>query len=357
MKPLAETPVLSIVIPCRNEKAHIATLLDSLLQQDLDGVSWEAIVADGMSDDGTREVLASYCARYPEVRMIDNPARFVSPGLNAGIRAARGSIIMRMDAHTSYAPDYCRLCLETLESAGADNVGGPARTRAEGTLARAIAAAYHSPFSTGGARFHDEGFEGWVDTVTYGCWRKETLERLGLFDEALVRNQDDELNLRLLRSGGRIWQNPAIRSWYSPRPELRSLFRQYFQYGFWKVAVIRKHRIPGSWRHLVPITFILTNAALIGAAIVGSLTGAGRYAQIFASLWLVLASLYAGLLVVASLITARRAGWAAFSYLPVVFATFHVSYGLGFLSGLRWLLPGSPFSSAAVGGAFTELSR
>src|SRR3954469_3177906 len=206
---------VSIVVACRNEKDHIREFLDSVLAQNFHGLMWEAIIADGVSEDGTRAVLAEYCAHQPQFRVIDNPGRIVSSGLNAAIRAARGEIIIRMDAHTRYAPDYCVLCLETLESKGADNVGGPARTNATGIHARAVAAAYHSPFCTG-ARFHDVNYEGWVDTVTYGCWRKSTFDRIGLFDENLVRNQDDELNLRLIRAGGKIWQNPRIMSWYSP---------------------------------------------------------------------------------------------------------------------------------------------
>ena len=137
------------------------------------------------------------------IRVIDNPGRIVSTGLNAAIRTARGDIVVRLDAHTAYAPDYIRRCVDVLESTGADNVGGPARTRANGRLGQAISAAYHNPFGSGGARFHNEEFEGYVDTVIYGCWRKTTLEQLGLFDEALVRNQDDELNFRLVRLAAR----------------------------------------------------------------------------------------------------------------------------------------------------------
>ena len=253
---------VSIIVACRNEGKHIRAFMDSLLTQDMAGLSWEAIIADGMSDDGTHEVLQDYATRCPQLKVIANAARIVSTGLNAAIGAAFGEIIIRMDAHTSYASDYCRQCVETLERTGADNVGGPARTNAVGVRARAVAAAFHSRFSTGGARFHDVSYEGWVDTVPYGCWRKTTLERIGLFDEMLVRNQDDELNLRLSRAGGKIWQSPTIVSWYSPRATLSNLFHQYFQYGFWKVAVIRKHRLPGSWRHGVPVAFILVNLIL-----------------------------------------------------------------------------------------------
>lgn len=347
---------LSIVVPCRNEISHIRPFLDSLFAQDLHGIGWEAIIADGMSDDGTREVLEGYCALHPQVRVIANPGRIVSTGLNAAIRAARGEIIMRMDAHTSYAPDYCRRCIETLKRTDADNVGGPARTRACGFAARAVAAAYHSRFSTGGARFHDERYEGWVDTVPFGCWRKTTLERLGLFDEALVRNQDDELNLRLLRAGGRIWQNPEIVCWYSPRASLSALFRQYMQYGFWKVAVIRKHRIPGSWRHLVPVLFVLTNAALLAVMAIGALRGASEWFASAAALWLAVVIAYSAAILAASVLTARRYGWATLPILPAVFATYHFSYGLGFSAGLLRFFTrrGRPGSGES---AFTRITR
>jgi succinoglycan biosynthesis protein ExoA len=260
-----------------------------------------------------------------------------------------------MDAHTAYSPSYCRLSVETLDRTGADNVGGPARTRAAGVRARAVAAAYHSGFSTGGAKFHDVGYEGWVDTLPYGCWRRETLLGLGLFDETLVRNQDDELNLRLTRAGGRIWQSPAIVSWYSPRPTLSSLFHQYFQYGFWKVAVIRKHRLPGSWRHVAPIAFVLSNIFLLGGMAITKAVGAQWFAA-FAAVWLTIATAYAVATLTASVIAARRHGWATLAYLPVVFATYHLSYGLGFVVGLRWYFSAPPH---AVYGqsVFTRITR
>jgi succinoglycan biosynthesis protein ExoA len=347
---------ISIIAACRNESKHIQVFLDSLLNQDLRGFDWEIIVADGMSNDGTSDKLKEYALRDPRIAVIDNPARTVSSGLNAAIRIARGDIILRMDAHTEYAPDYVKKCLEALERTNADNVGGPARTKAYGRLACAIQSAYHSRFSTGGARFHDADHSGFVDTVPYGCWRKETLLKLGLFDEELVRNQDDELNLRLTRSGGKIWQSSEIISWYRPRTTLSALFRQYFQYGFWKVRVIRKHRMPGSWRHLVPGAFLAANLVLLLAAAAFALAG-----------WLVLARralLACGILlgayglasVGASAVSARRNGWRLFPYLPVTFAVFHISYGLGFLIGsLYWTFARS--ARSRLGELFVGVTR
>ena len=334
---------ISIVVACRNEIGHIREFLDSILAQDPGDMAWEAVIADGASTDGTTEAIAQYCAAHPVLRMIPNPRRMVSTGLNSAIRAARGNLIVRMDAHTHYEADYCRKCVETLLSTGADNVGGPARTKAEGAAHRAIAAAYHSRFSTGGARFHDETYEGWVDTVTYGCWKKETLERIGLFDETLVRNQDDELNLRLVRSGGKIWQNPAIVSWYHPRASLWGLFNQYFQYGFWKVMVIRKHRIPGSWRHLVPAGFVAASLGLPLVSLAAFLMGAPKsFTGFAAGVWLLLVAVYVLANAVASVLAARKSTWKALPWLPLVFGAYHFSYGLGFLTGMLRLAGGPP---------------
>jgi succinoglycan biosynthesis protein ExoA len=345
----------SIVVACRNERKHIASFLDSLLAQDLEGGTWEAIIADGESEDGTREIIEEYSRRFPAVRLVANPGRFASSGLNAAIRAARGDVILRMDAHTVYATAYCRRCIETLAKTGAANVGGPARTRAVGTRARAVAAAYRSRFSTGGAKFHDPDYEGWVDTLPYGCWRKATLVALGGFDESLVRNQDDELNLRTIRAGGQLWQTPEIESWYYPRSTLRQLFRQYFQYGFWKVAVIRKHRLPASWRHLVPVVFVAGQALLLAALAITAIGGFREQFQTVCFVSLGALGAYATANLLASILTARRYGWATLPHLPAVFAAYHYSYGLGFAAGLRWLI--APPRGSAPDSLFSSVTR
>jgi succinoglycan biosynthesis protein ExoA len=353
---LAPLRGISIVSACRNERKHIRAFIDSLLAQDLAGFDWEIIIADGASEDGTREALSEVSRENPRVAVIDNPSRIVSTGLNAAIRAARGDIILRMDAHTEYASDYIQRCVEALETSGAQNVGGPARTKAEGRRAGAIQAAYHSRFSTGGAKFHDENYTGYVDTVTYGCWRKETLLKLGLFDEKLVRNQDDELNLRLTRAGGKIWQSAEIVSWYRPRATLSALFRQYFQYGFWKVAVIRKHRIPGSWRHLIPGVFVAGNMALLLAALCLAVAGRGNLAEKTLLAWAAVLAAYVLASIVASVAAANKFGWKLLPYLPGTFAVFHVSYGLGFLLGsVYWTFARS--TDSRLGELFVGVTR
>ena len=347
---------VSVIIACRNERKHIRNCLDSLCRQALGDIKIEVLIADGMSDDGTRQVLDLYRRIVLPLRVIDNRDKIASAGLNAAIRAARGEIIIRMDAHSEYAPDYIRRCLEVLDETSADNVGGPALTRADGYLGRAIALAYHCAFSCGGAKFHDVEYEGYVDTVPYGCWRKSTLERIGLFDESLSRNQDDELNLRLISSGGRIWQSPRIASWYRPRATLTALFRQYFQYGFWKVSVIRKHTKPGSWRHLIPGACLLAGIALLLGAAGASLSGSALWRSAFITACAGFAALYFAVSVGAAFLIARRRGWHFLPVLPVIFATYHLSYGLGFVLGLAYS-PTTANRHSHIHDAITAITR
>lgn len=322
---IGAAPAVSVIVPCRNEGAHIETCVRSILEQEAPAGDLEVIVADGMSDDGTRDLLDRLAAADPRLRIVDNLAGIVSTGLNAAIRAARGRIILRMDAHTAYAPDYVRQCVAVLQETGADNVGGPWVARGEGYVGRAVAAAFQSPFGVGGARNRDPDYEGAVDTVYLGCWRREIFDWIGLFDEQLVRNQDDEFNLRLTRAGGKIWQSPRIRSWYRPRASLPALFRQYMQYGYWKVRVIQKHRMPASVRHLVPAMSVLTLAFLALAAIVAPLAQIGLAFAVAA---------YVCVLGLASGLAAARARWTLFPALPPVFVCFHVSWGIGFVRGM-----------------------
>ncbi|WP_089721451.1 glycosyltransferase family 2 protein [Candidatus Entotheonella palauensis] len=316
---------VSIVVPCCNERHHIEACIQSIFAQTIPANELEVIVADGQSDDGTLGILAQLVRMHPQLHVIENPQRIVSAGLNTAIRMARGPTILRMDAHTTYAPDYVEQCLQVLQETGVENVGGPLRTRGVRYVERVIAAAFQAPFVVGGARRCDPSYEGLIDTVTYGCWPREVLDRFGGFDEELVRNQDDEYNLRLTRGGGRIWQSPRIVSWYTPRGSLRALWRQQLQFGYWKVRVIQKHKIPASIRHLVPGSFALTLLFL-------SLTACIWPPAVWPLLGL--SGLYGIANIVASTLTAARKGWSLLPLFPLVTACFHFAYGLGFLRGL-----------------------
>lgn len=322
-------PTVSLIVPCRNEAGHIEGCLRSLLGQQRPPGGLEIIVADGMSDDGTRRVLEKFAKAHSELRVIDNTGRIVSTALNAGIAVARGRVIIRMDAHTRYAPDYVCQCLAVLDETGAEAVGGPWIARGIRFVERAIAAVFQSPFCAGGARAHDPSYGGPVDTVYLGCWRRELFERVGLFDEELVRNQDDEFSLRIIRSGGTIWQSPRIKSWYTPRGSLGALFSQYAQYGYWKVRVIQKHRLPASPRHLVPSAFVLALVALLVASAWSSLARWGTVGLVTA---------YAAGTALASVHAAARSEWRLLPLMPFVFACYHIGYGVGFLHGVWDLL-------------------
>ena len=318
------TPLVSIVMPCLNEKAHVRRVVENVLSLDIPSGGAELLVIDGMSDDGTREELGALSRENTRLRVLDNEARVTPAALNIGILAAAGEIIIRLDMHTQYQQDYLVRCVEELRSTGAENVGGSWHAVGHTFIQSAIALAFNSPFSAGGARSHDSSYEGPVDSVYLGCWRRSTLLEIVLFDPTLVRNKDDELNLRIVRNGGRVWQARSIRSYYSPRSTIRELWRQYFQYGYWKVKVVSKHGSPASWRHFVPAGLVVC----IGTGILLS--------PVWPVLGTVLVAPYALSVASASLLLGLRSKATAkyLPVLPVVLATFHLSYGVGFLLGL-----------------------
>lgn len=323
-------PLVSVIMPIRNEAGFIARSLRAVLAQDYPAERLEVLIADGMSDDETREKIAALTKEHPTppVTVLDNPAGIVPTGFNLALARARGEVIVRVDGHCEIASDYVRRCVELLREKEADNVGGLQKAVGQSLSGRAAAAAASSPFGVGNARFHYADKAGWADTVYLGAYRREVFERLGNFDEELVRNQDDEFNFRLTQAGGKIWLDPSVKCIYYCRTGLRKLWRQYFQYGFYKVQVIRKHGAVSRLRHLVPSLFILGLAvSFITAAVTGrplwALAVAGPYAvaSAAASLW------------------AARHDPPTLPLLPVAFFVMHASYGLGFLRGLS-RLPG-----------------
>ncbi|MDP4302581.1 glycosyltransferase family 2 protein [Leptothrix discophora] len=332
----AEPPprTVSVIAPCRNERDHIVDFCRALTAQHLpDGVTLEVLIADGRSDDGTRELLVDWCGRDARFQVVDNPGRIVSTGLNRCLARARGDVIVRMDIHTRYASDYIAQCLAALQRSGADNVGGPwvAQPATPEGWPAAIAAAFQSRWVAGGARSRDRGYEGEVDTVYLGCWPRASFDRHGGFDERLVRNQDDEHNLRIRRAGGRIWQSGRIRSVYQSRSTPGQLARQWRQYGYWKPFVMRKHGQAASWRHLAPGLFVGLEGVLLLASALSDLALAG---------FIGLGLLYALAVLATAVLVAREAGWALLPRLPVVIGLYHLAYGAGSLQGWADVLRG-----------------
>jgi glycosyltransferase involved in cell wall biosynthesis len=319
-------PLVSVIMPVRNEAAYIERSLGAVLAQDYPADRLEILVVDGLSGDGTREAVLAHAATRPNLRLLDNPAGIVPPGLNIGIRQARGEIIVRVDGHCEIAPDYVRLCVEHLlaghEGAPIEAVGGPIETVAESDEAAAIALAMSSWFGVGGSAFRTINDRALlVETVAFPAYLQRTLQRLGPFDEELVRNQDDEYNYRLLKSGGRILLTPNIRSRYYSRSSLRSLWRQYYQYGYWKVRVMQKHPRQMRARQFAP------------PALVGGLLGSAVLGLVWRPFWGLLgavAALYLLVNALASLSLSRRHA----PRLMIIHPILHLSYGLGFLVGL-----------------------
>lgn len=255
--------IVSVISPCRNEAPHIDAFVEAVLSQECPSLEVEIVIADGLSDDGTRAILDEWSRKEPRLRVISNPLQIVSTGLNLALQVARGEIIVRMDVHTVYETDYVMECVNALNNTGATCVGGPWVARGETPVQRAIATAFQSRIGSGSALSRRTDYSGWVDTVYLGAWRRSDLLKLGGFDENLVRNQDDELCLRILRQGGSIWQSSKIRSTYVPRNSFAAVYRQFSQYGYWKIPVIRKHRLPASPRHMAPFAFLLVLVALV----------------------------------------------------------------------------------------------
>ena len=330
----ATRPAVTVIMPIRNEASFIERSLGAVLTQDYPAGKLEVLVADGRSTDATRERVIELGRGAPHVRVavVDNPGRIVPTGMNACLAVARGDVIVRIDGHTIVEPDYVRRSVEALARSGADCAGGRMDPVSESAFGRAVSLATSSPFGVGGARFHYSAREEWVDTVYMGAWRREVFERVGRFDEEMVRNQDDELSYRIREHGGRILLDPSIRSRYYPRTTPRSLWRQYFQYGYWKVRVMQKHPLQMRSRQFAPP---LLTGALAAVALAAPFTAWGR-----AGLALV-GGAYLAANLLASAWTARRGDAASAPWLPVVFTILHLSYGAGFLTGLlrfagRW---------------------
>jgi glycosyltransferase involved in cell wall biosynthesis len=316
-------PFITVAMPCLNEAAFIENCVRGLQAQTYPRDRIEILIADGGSTDGTRETLERLSREDERIRVIDNPGRIQAAGINHAIRAARGDVIGRMDVHADYAPDYLERCVEVLARTGADNVGGAARCRANGAVQRAVAAALSSPLGFGGASFRDADAEGWVDTIFPGAFRREIFDKVGLFDEGAVVNEDAELNQRILQSGGRIYQSREIVLYYYPRDSLTGLARQYYRYGQGRARTLLKHRRFVRLRPALP--FLGLMSWIIAAIVVPPLAAVGALA-------------YAVATAVEAVRQSRRQGAAA-AVTWLAFPIMHFCHAVGFGAGLvRFLL-------------------
>lgn len=328
-------PFVSVIMPIRNEADFIERSLEAVLTQDYPRDCFEVLIADGMSTDSTRDIIQGRAAEYQDisVRIVDNPRQIVPTGFNAALAQAKGDIIVRVDGHAVISPDYLLRCVEHLGKGDAWGVGGPIETIGTNAFGETVALAMSSPFGVGDSAFRTVKDKTLVvDTVAFPAYKRSAIDAAGPLDEELVRNQDDEYNYRLRKLGGKLLLTPDIKSEYYSRSAPQALWRQYYQYGFYKVRVLQKHPTQMRPRQFVPPLFAL--GVLIGAVL-------ASFSKPLRRIWCTGLAAYALANVTASVKLAREHGWQHLTRLPPVFFILHFSYGLGFLAGLvhfrdRW---------------------
>lgn len=321
-------PYVSIVMPVRNEANYIERSLRMVLNQDYEPHSFEVLVADGLSTDGTRECIRQMQETHANLRLIDNPRKIVPTGLNAAIQQAGGDVIIRIDGHAIVETDYVSQCISWLEKSGADCVGGAVESKGQGTIGEAIALAMSSSFGVGGSGFRVAAADAkpvLTDTVPFGAYRRDVFDRVGLFNEKMVRHQDYEFCYRLRQAGGKILLLPQVRAEYYVRSSLKALGRQYWQYGIWKGRFVRAHPDSLKVRHLVPPLFVLAMAITFFLSL------------LISSLFLIffgIIGMYMLFVLLASLKLSQHSSWRFVPILPIVFIILHISWGTGVWIGL-----------------------
>jgi succinoglycan biosynthesis protein ExoA len=319
-------PAVSIIVPCYNEKDHIQTLLDAIEAQTFPHSQLEVVIADGLSNDGTREIISNWgdANRTLRVKIVDNEKRIIPSALNRAIENASGEIIIRLDAHSHPYPDYVARTVSALEDGVAENVGGiwEIRPGADSWIAKSIAVAAAHPLGVGDALYRHAKQAAYVETVPFGSFRRELWDRIGKFDESLLTNEDYEFNARIIKSGGRIWLSPEIRSVYYSRSAIWDLVKQYWRYGLWKYQMLRRYPRTLRWRQALPPLFVLSLIAgilllwipLISAALILEIL------------------LYSVLLLSVGFLEALRLRvWSMFFGIPLSIASMQLSWGSGFL--------------------------
>ena len=325
-----QLPFISVILPVRNEEKFITACVASIFSQDYPAELMEVIFVDGRSEDRTVAMLTEMQKAHPQIVVLDNPNRTVPYAMNIGIRHSRAEIIVRLDAHAEYPPDYIRLSVETLLTKDCDNAGGVFETRGRGFMGEAIAEMLKTPLGVGNATYRLTQEDGYVDTVPFGCWRRELFDRIGGFDERMTRNQDNELNFRIRKNGGKVYLNHNIRVLYYCRDTLRGIMKMGYMNGKWNVITMTL--VPGSMgvRHFVPLAFVVSTIALV---LLTLLTRSMLFGGLLALEWgayLLLDFFYASTI-------AREKGSRFFPVEVILYPAFHFAYGFGSMAGIASL--------------------
>ncbi len=319
--------LVSVIVPCYNEEKTIGLLLDALVNQTYPMESIEVVIADGLSTDRTRDEIEKFqqLNKGLSVYVLDNPQRHIPAGLNIALQAAHGEVIVRLDAHSEPRQDYIARCVLALEEGTGDNVGGVWDIKPSGKdwQAQGIAVAAAHPLGVGDAFYRHAQQAMWVDTVPFGSYYRSLVDRIGFYDEQLLANEDYEFNVRIHQSGGKVWLDPAIRSTYYARANLRELARQYWRYGFWKAKMLRRYPETVRWRQALPPAFVLS---LLGFAILSVWLPIAR--------WIIMLELSVYFLVLFSAgfhVAFKKRDMKYIISVPLAIATMHLSWGSAFL--------------------------
>lgn len=315
---------VSVVMPVYNESRYIDKCIKSLLQQDFPQDDMEWIFVDGNSTDDTVQRIESYADQYPKlIKVLNNPHKIVPYAMNIGIKESKGRYIVRLDAHADYSDDYISKCVKYLDTIKVDNVGGVAETKADGFIGTCIAKMLSSRFGVGNSEFRTSGKSGYVDTVPFGAFRREVFSKYGGYDERLVRNQDNEMNYRIRKNGGKIYLTDDIHLSYYCRDSIKGISDMAKKNGMWNVITMKL--CPGAMgiRHFIPLAFVL------------SMIGLGALGFIFKYFWWLLGFELVLYLALNVIFSAKQAECLReFFMILVLFPTFHISYGLGSLKGI-----------------------
>ncbi len=328
---------ISVICPVRNEEKYIAKSIESIIAQDVDKNNMELILVDGMSTDQTRNIINTFKKKHQWIRLLDNPKRIVPCAMNIGIKNAEGIIIIRIDAHAEFPVNYISELVRNLEFLKADNVGAVCQTLPanESIEAKSIATALSSSFGMGNSYFRigaEKTME--VDTVPFGCFRREVFDKIGLYDEELIRNQDDELNARIIKNGGKIFLIPHLVIKYFARESIGKTRKMFYQYGLYKPLVSKKLGRPATVRQFIPLLFVL---ALIGGFILSFVHRVFIYSYVIVLITYLLCAIYVG-------IKGSKDKKEIF-YLPFVYINIHTAYGWGYLTGIYKILMNKPFDA------------
>lgn len=328
-----------IVIPCRNEADYIGPCLDSIINASHELAQVSVYVVDGMSDDGTRDIIEGYSKTHSFISLHDNERMTTPFALNIGVKSMDFDIAIILGAHAVIDANFIDRNVQVLmEHSEVGCSGGIIRNVHQNDWSEIISVAMSSTFGVGNAHFRTGGKSGYVDTVAFGAYRREVFDRVGFFDEELARNQDDEFNYRVIRSGYKIYLDTSILSDYYVRGSLSKLYRQYHQYGYWKVFVNQKHRAVTSMRQLAPPLWVFY--LLVGW------TGSIVHPYLGWFYWMMIL-LYCGVAIYTA-VRLNMGSWIRMRMLIQTFFSLHISYGLGYLKGILhfYILNRKPASSS-----------